>query len=237
VLRNVSLAIEPGEVVAVVGESGSGKSTLASILARLYDPGSGRVLVDGQDTSDYTRCSLRDNLGVVLQDSFLFTGTVRENIELGRPGASADDVRAAARTANAEGFVDQLPDGFETLVGERGATLSGGQRQRIAIARAVLRDPRILILDEATSSLDSEAERVVQEALNRVMRGRTTLAIAHRLSTIQHADRIYVLDRGRVVECGAHEELLRDGGQYARLWALQSGAAPLAARATEVAAS
>ena len=223
VLNDVSIEIRPGEVVAVVGESGSGKSTLASLLARLYEPDGGRILVDGQPIAEHSRASLRQALGVVLQDNFLFTGPVSWNIALGKPSATDEEIREAARVASAEGFVEELPQGFETVVGERGATLSGGQRQRIAIARAVIRDPRILVLDEATSSLDSEAERVVQAALNRVMVGRTTLAIAHRLSTIRGAARIYVLDHGRVVECGDHEELLARGGQYARLWALQSG--------------
>lgn len=223
VLHGVTIDLLPGQVVAVVGESGSGKSTLANLLARLYEPTGGRVLVDGQDVREYSRASLRSHFGVVLQESFLFTGTVEENIRMGRPDATDDEVRDAARAANAHDFIEALPDGYATIVGERGATLSGGQRQRVAIARALLRNPRVLILDEATSSLDSEAERVVQDALNKLMAGRTTLAIAHRLSTIHHADKIVVLDAGRIVEQGAHCELLRAGGHYARLWALQSG--------------
>ncbi len=223
VLRSVSLDLLPGQVVAVVGESGSGKSTLANLLARLYEPTGGRIVVDGQEIAGHSRRSLRSELGVVLQESFLFTGTIAENIAMGRAGATAEEIRQAAADANADGFIQRLPDGYETLVGERGATLSGGQRQRVAIARALLRNPHILILDEATSSLDSEAERVVQDALDRLMRGRTTLAIAHRLSTIRHADRIVVMDQGRVVESGSHEELLAAGGTYSRLWALQSG--------------
>ena len=223
VLHDVSLEIKPGEVVAVVGESGSGKSTLASLLARLYDPTGGRILVDGQSIVEHSRASLRSHMGVVLQDSFLFTGAVRWNIWLGNQEADDAAIVEAARVANADGFIDSLPEGYDTVVGERGTTLSGGQRQRIAIARAVLRDPAMLILDEATSSLDSEAEKVVQVALNRLMENRTTLAIAHRLSTIRDADRIYVLDHGRIVESGAHEDLLERDGYYARLWRLQVG--------------
>jgi subfamily B ATP-binding cassette protein MsbA len=223
VLHDVSLEIKPGEVVAVVGESGSGKSTLASLLARLYDPTGGRILVDGQSIVEHSRASLRSHMGVVLQDSFLFTGAVRWNIWLGNQEADDAAIVEAARVANADGFIDSLPEGYDTIVGERGTTLSGGQRQRIAIARAVLRDPAMLILDEATSSLDSEAEKVVQVALNRLMENRTTLAIAHRLSTIRDADRIYVLDHGRIVESGAHEDLLERDGYYARLWRLQVG--------------
>jgi ATP-binding cassette, subfamily B, bacterial MsbA len=223
VLRDASLELPPGKVLAVVGESGSGKSTLANLLARLYEPTSGRILVDDQPIAECSRASLRAALGVVLQESFLFTGTVSDNILMGRPEATDEEVRDAARAANAHDFIERLPDGYETVVGERGATLSGGQRQRVAIARALLRNPKILILDEATSSLDSEAERVVQEALNRLMEGRTTLAIAHRLSTICHADEIVVLDQGRIAESGTHDQLLAAGGLYARLWALQSG--------------
>lgn len=223
VLRGVSFEIPPGQVVAVVGESGSGKSTLASLLVRLYEPTAGRILVDGTPIATCTRASLRRALGVVLQESFLFTGTIAQNIRLGRLDATDSEVREAATVANALGFIEAMPQGFESIVGERGATLSGGQRQRVAVARAVLRNPRILILDEATSSLDSEAEQLVQEALQRLMVGRTTLAIAHRLSTIQRSDVIHVLDDGRIVESGTHAELLALGGQYARMWSLQSG--------------
>lgn len=222
VLENVSFHAEPGETIALVGPSGSGKSTIASLVLRFYDPDSGRILFDGRDAREFDLEALRGNMAMVPQDVLLFGGTIRENIEYGRPGASTQDIEEAARNANAHDFIMSFPEGYETIVGERGIKLSGGQRQRIAIARAVLKDPRILILDEATSSLDSESERLVQEALDKLMQGRTSLVIAHRLSTIRNAHRIVVLDKGRITEVGSHRELLeKDGGLYRNLLELQ----------------
>jgi ABC transporter fused permease/ATP-binding protein len=217
VLRDFDLAVQPGEVVALVGPSGSGKSTVASLLLRFYDPTSGSVRVDGQDLRGISPTSLRERVGIVSQEPVLFATSIAENIRYGRPGASEADVIAAARAANAEEFVTAFPDGFATLVGERGVQLSGGQKQRIAIARALLKDPPILVLDEATSALDAESEHLVQDALDRLMKGRTTLVIAHRLSTVQGADRVVVLDHGKVVEQGSHADLVARDGLYRRL--------------------
>jgi subfamily B ATP-binding cassette protein MsbA len=222
VLDHVTLEARPGELIAVVGPSGSGKTTLLSLLPRLYDVTGGRVQVDGVDVRKYSLTALRSVIGIVQQDAFIFTGTVRENIAYGRPGASRGEVEAAARAAYAHDFITRLEDGYETLLGERGVNLSGGQRQRISIARAILKDPRILILDEATSSLDAESEAMVQHALEALMRSRTCFVIAHRLSTIRKADRILVLDAGRVVESGTHRELIERNGAYARLVRHQS---------------
>jgi subfamily B ATP-binding cassette protein MsbA len=221
VLRNLTLDIRPGEVLALVGPSGAGKSTIVNLIPRFYDVQGGAVRVDGHDVRELTLASLRRQIGIVPQETLLFSGSVRENIGYGRLEADAAAIEAAARAANAHDFVVQLPQGYDTLVGERGVKLSGGQRQRIAIARAILKDPRILILDEATSALDSESEGLVQEALERLMEGRTSIVIAHRLSTIKRADRIAVIVAGELVELGSHAELIAQGGLYARLYAMQ----------------
>jgi len=221
VLQDISLAVEPGEVMAVVGPSGVGKTTLVNLIPRFYDPTAGRIEIDGQDIRRLDLRGLRQQIGLVPQETFLFGGTVGENIAYGRPGASQAEIVAAAQAANADEFVAGFPDGYQTVVGEKGAKLSMGQRQRLTIARVLLKDPRILVLDEATSSLDTESERLVQEALERLMHGRTTFVIAHRLTTIQRADRIIALQDGRIVEQGPHEELVKRGGLYQHLWALQ----------------
>ncbi len=222
VLGEVSFTAEPGQQIALVGPSGAGKSTIASLMLRFYDPVEGRIMFDGRDSLSFPVTSLRSQMAVVMQDVFLFGGTIRENIAYGRPGASEDEIMEAAVQANAWDFIQSFPDKLETVVGERGVQLSGGQRQRIAIARAVLKNPRILILDEATSSLDSESERLVQEALEKLMEGRTSLVIAHRLSTVRKADKIIVLSGGKIVEQGTHTELLSNGtGLYKTLTELQ----------------
>jgi subfamily B ATP-binding cassette protein HlyB/CyaB len=219
---DISLTVAAGEVIAVVGRSGSGKSTLAKLLQRLYVPEGGRVLVDGADLAMLDTAWLRRNVGVVQQDSFLFNRTVRDNIALADPGASFERVLACARVAGAHDFVMELPEGYDTVLGEQGCNLSGGQRQRIALARALLGRPGILILDEATSALDYESERIVQENMGAISKGRTVFVIAHRLSTVRHCDRIVVIDKGRIVECGSHEQLLELNGYYARLHSYQN---------------
>ena len=221
VLRGVSLDVAPGEIVALVGPSGAGKSTMFSLIPRFYDPVSGIVKLDGRDLRKLTQDSVRAQIGIVPQETLLFGGTIRDNILYGRLDATEAEVIAAAQAANAHDFIMELPEKYETTVGERGIRLSGGQRQRVAIARAILKDPRILLLDEATSSLDSGSEYLVQEALSRLMQNRTTLIIAHRLSTVRVADRIAVVDRGQITELGTHEELMEKNGVYARLYEMQ----------------
>jgi ABC-type multidrug transport system fused ATPase/permease subunit len=217
VLDRVSFSVAPGEAVAIVGPSGAGKTTLTALLFRFFDVDSGRVAIDGADVRDVRLEDLRRSMAIVSQEPILFSGSIRENIAYGRPEATADEIESAARSANAHDFVESFPDGYETPCGERGVKLSGGQKQRIAIARAILADPRLLILDEATSNLDSESEAAVQAALAELMHQRTTLVIAHRLSTVRDADRIVVLDHGKLVEQGDHEALLAAAGLYARL--------------------
>jgi subfamily B ATP-binding cassette protein HlyB/CyaB len=222
ILRNMSLAIEPGEVIGVVGRSGSGKSTLAKLVQRLYVPERGRVLVDGMDLALAEASSLRRQIGVVLQENVLFNRSIRENIALADPGAPLEAVVQAAKLAGAHDFILELPEGYDTLVGEHGSTLSGGQRQRIAIARALITQPRILIFDEATSALDYESERIIQQNMKAICQGRTVIVIAHRLSAVREAHRIIVLDRGQIVESGSHAELLRhEAGHYSMLYRLQ----------------
>jgi ATP-binding cassette, subfamily B, bacterial MsbA len=218
ILDGIDLVCAPGEVIALVGPSGGGKTTLVSLLPRFWDPDRGRVRLDGIDLRSLRLADLRGAIAIVPQDPALFSGTIRENIAYARPGASLEDVEAAARAAHADEFIERLPARYDTLVGERGIKLSGGQRQRVAIARAILKDPAVLILDEATSNLDTESERLIEDALGKLLVGRTTLIIAHRLSTVRRADRLVVMDRGRIAEEGTHGELLELGGIYARLY-------------------
>ncbi len=220
-LSDISLEVKPGQMIAFVGPSGAGKSTIANLIPRFYEVTSGKIAIDGHDIRDVTLASLREQIGIVPQETMLFSTTVRENIRYGRLDATDEEVEAAAKAANADSFIKELPQGYDTPIGERGLNLSGGQRQRMAIARAILKNPRILILDEATSSLDTESEKIVQAALDKLMIGRTSFVIAHRLSTIFNADQIYVIDNGHVKEHGTHEELLRNNGLYSHLYNIQ----------------
>lgn len=221
VLENISFQVSPGQVVALVGPSGAGKTTLVDLIPRFYDPCGGRITIDGEDITQFTLASLRQQIGIVPQDTVLFNGTIGENIAYGRLTADQEEIREAAKAANAHQFIIELPEGYATQIGDRGAKLSGGQRQRLAIARAILKNPRILILDEATSALDTQSEILVQEALERLMKKRTTFVIAHRLSTIRNADQILVIEKGQIVQRGNHEELLAKGGLYSQLYEAQ----------------
>jgi ATP-binding cassette subfamily B protein len=221
ILQNFSLLARPGQAIALVGTSGAGKTTLINLLLRFYDPSAGRILIDGVDIQAVTLQSLRRQIGLVPQETILFSGTIAQNIAFGQDDFELEAVEAAARVANAHGFITQFPDGYYTWVGERGVNLSGGQRQRLAIARAVFRNPRILILDEATSALDSESETLVQQALEQVMVDRTVFIIAHRLATVRRCDRILVLEQGQIIESGTHADLLTKNGRYAQFYAQQ----------------
>ena len=221
VIKDLSFTVAPGEVIAIVGPSGAGKSTIANLLPRFYDVNKGDIKIDGYSVREVTLNSLREQVGIVPQETMLFNDSVYDNILYGRLDATREEIETAAKAANAHDFIMQLSDGYETKLGDRGVNLSGGQRQRIAIARAILKNPRILILDEATSALDTESERIVQEALDRLMVGRTSFVIAHRLSTIKNADKILVLEKGCLVEAGTHDELIALDGLYAHLYKIQ----------------
>ena len=214
VLQEISLDVEPGEMIGLCGHSGSGKSTLINLILHFYEPESGEIYIDGVNIKELDQNELRKQIGVVLQETYLFAGTIRDNIAFSKPNATDEEVIAAAKIANAHDFIVTFPDGYNTYIGERGQTLSGGEKQRIAIARAIIHDPKILILDEATSSLDTDTEFLIQEALGRLVKGRTTFAIAHRLSTLKNANRLLVLDHGRLAELGTHDELIEKEGIY-----------------------
>jgi ABC-type multidrug transport system fused ATPase/permease subunit len=220
-IKNISFKAEPGKVIGLIGATGSGKTTITQLMTRFYEPVSGSVKIDGKSVSDYSIKSLRSNIGIVLQESFLFSSTIKANIAYGRPNATMEEIISAARRAQAHDFIMELPDGYDTMLGERGLGLSGGQKQRIAIARAICLDPSILILDDATSAVDMDTEFKIQEGLREVMKGRTTFIIAHRISSLKHADEILVLENGRIVERGLHEELLSNGGPYERIYHIQ----------------
>ena len=222
VLKGLNIHVEPGEMVALVGPSGAGKTTLVQLLHRFYDPVSGEILVDGKNIRDVQMTSYWQQIGLVPQETLLFGGTIEENIRFAKEGATLDEIQEAARSANADPFIQECPDGYQTIVGEKGIRLSAGQRQRIAIARAILKNPHLLILDEATSSLDNESEKLIQEALERLMEGKTSFVIAHRLSTIHNADKILVMDKGQIVETGTHQELMDHQGLYQYLYNLKA---------------
>jgi ATP-binding cassette subfamily B protein len=217
----LSLHVQPNQLIALIGATGSGKTSLVNLISRFYDVTAGAVLVDGQDVRTLDLVSLRRQIGIVLQTSLLFSDSIKANIAYGRPDASDEEIVAVAKAAQAHEFIEGFPEGYETVVGERGVTLSGGQRQRVAIARALLMNPRILILDDSLSSVDTQTERLIQEALDKLMEGRTTFVIAHRLSTVRRADVILVMDKGRIAQQGTHEELLRSGGLYREIYELQ----------------